>query len=106
MAAAQFTALPVEVLDTRSASAGLALVVLAAARKAQSGAPLDEIVRTAEAVSRSLGVYFMVDTLKYLHRGGRIGAASRYLGSALNIKPILFMNEQGKIDALERVRTA
>ncbi len=105
MAAAQFSALPVEVLDTRSASAGLALVVLAAARAAQAGASMKEVLRTAGEVARSLGVYFMVDTLKYLHRGGRIGAASRYLGSALNIKPILFMNEQGKIDALERVRT-
>jgi DegV family protein with EDD domain len=104
-AAAQFSALPVEVLDTRSASAGSALVALAAARAAQAGASLEEVVRTVGAVSRSLGVYFMVDTLKYLHRGGRIGAASRYLGSALNVKPILFMNEQGRIDALERVRT-
>ena len=47
----------------------------------------------------------MVDTLKYLHKGGRIGGASRYLGGALDIKPILYLNQEGKIDALEKVRT-
>ena len=50
-------------------------------------------------------MYFVVDTLDYLHRGGRIGGAARFLGSALSIKPILFFDDEGKIDALERVRT-
>jgi DegV family protein with EDD domain len=51
-------------------------------------------------------VYFAVDTLEYLHRGGRINTASRYLGTMLAVKPILYFNEEGKIDALERVRTS
>ena len=50
-------------------------------------------------------VFFVVDTLKYLHKGGRIGGASRYLGSALDIKPILYLDDSGKIEALEKVRT-
>jgi DegV family protein with EDD domain len=52
-----------------------------------------------------LHVFFAVETLEYLHRGGRIGGASRYLGTTLAIKPILFFNSEGKIDALERVRS-
>ena len=51
------------------------------------------------------GVFFAVDTLEFLHRGGRIGGASRFLGTALNLKPILQLQE-GKIEAIERVRTS
>jgi DegV family protein with EDD domain len=50
-------------------------------------------------------VFFAVDTLEFLHRGGRIGGASRFLGTALNLKPILYL-EEGKIEALEKVRTS
>jgi DegV family protein with EDD domain len=50
-------------------------------------------------------LFFAVDTLEYLHRGGRIGGASRYLGTVLNIKPILYFDLDGKLDALERART-
>lgn len=104
-ASAEFTKTPVEVVDTHSTSAGLALVVLAAARAVEQGCSLPEVTQTARDVARKLHVFFAVDTLKYLHKGGRIGGASRYLGSALGIKPILFFDEEGKIDALERVRT-
>ncbi|HAF62675.1 MAG TPA: hypothetical protein DCK95_10170 [Anaerolineaceae bacterium] len=54
---------------------------------------------------KRLQIFFAVDTLEYLHRGGRINGASRYFGTALDIKPILFFNSEGKIDALERMRT-
>jgi DegV family protein with EDD domain len=104
-AVAEFKKVPVEVVDTHSTSAGLALVVLAAARAAEQGRSLPEVAQIAREVVRKLHLFFAVDTLKYLHKGGRIGGASRYLGSALSIKPILFFDEEGKIDALERVRT-
>lgn len=101
----QFSKVPVAVVDTHSAASGEALIVLAAIRAAESGKSLAEIVRITEEVASDLRVYFVVDTLKYLHRGGRINTASRFLGSALNIKPLLYMDAGGKIEALERVRT-
>lgn len=104
-AAQEYSRLPVEIVDTKVTSAGLALVVLAAARAAAQGKSLQEVRQAADEVVRRLHMFFAVDTLEYLHRGGRIGGASRYLGTALSIKPILFFNSEGKIDALERVRT-
>ena len=96
---------PVEVIDTRSTAAGLALVVNAIAQAVVEGKSLPAIKELAEAVVQRLDLFFAVDTLEYLHKGGRIGGASRYFGTALSIKPILYLDHQGKIDALERVRT-
>lgn len=104
-ASAEFTKAPVEVVDTHSTTAGLALVTLAAAHAVEQGRSLPEVAQITRDVVRRLHIFFAVDTLKYLHKGGRIGGASRYLGSALSIKPILFFDGAGKIDALERVRT-
>jgi DegV family protein with EDD domain len=104
-AARQFTQVPVEVIDTHITSMGQVLILLAAARAAEQGKSLQEVRCAADEVVRCLRLFFAVDTLEYLHRGGRIGGASRYLGTALAIKPILFFNSEGKIDALERVRT-
>ncbi len=104
-AARQFTRVPVEVIDTHVTSMGQVLILLAAARAAEQGKSLQEVRYAADEVVRCLRVLFAVDTLEYLHRGGRIGGASRYLGAALDIKPILFFNSEGIIDALERVRT-
>ncbi len=104
-AARQFTRVPVEIIDTHITSMGQVLILLAAARAAEQGKSLQEVRCAADAVVKSLHVFFAVDTLEYLHRGGRINGASRYLGTALAIKPILFFNSEGKIDALERVRT-
>jgi DegV family protein with EDD domain len=105
MAAAQFRRVPVQVVDAHSASAGLALTVMAAARVVEQGCGLQEVAHATVSAVRGMHVYFVVDTLEYLHRGGRIGGAARFLGSALSIKPILFFDDDGKIDALERVRT-
>ncbi len=104
-AARQFTRVPVEIIDTHITSMGQVLILLAAARAAEQGKSLQEVRCAADAVVKCLHVFFAVDTLEYLHRGGRINGASRYLGTALAIKPILFFNSEGKIDALERVRT-
>ena len=104
-AVSMFSQVPVEVVDSRSTSAGLGLVVTAIAQAVSEGEGLEEIRRLAEDIIERLSVIFVVDTLKYLHKGGRIGGASRYFGSALSIKPILYFDDQGKIDALEKVRT-
>ena len=104
-AAAQFSSVPVEVVDTRSTTSGLALIVLAAARAVEQGSSLAEVAQVARDVSQKMRIVFVVDTLKYLQKGGRIGGAARYLGTVLGIKPLLFLNPEGKIDALERIRT-
>jgi len=104
-AARMFTRVLVEIIDTHITSMGQVLIILAAARAAEQGASLQEVRQAADEVVKRLHVFFAVDTLEYLHRGGRINGASRYFGTALDIKPILFFNSEGKIDALERVRT-
>ena len=104
-AASMFSKIPVEVIDTHSTGSGLALVDIAIAQAVAEGKELAEIKTLAEAIVQRLDLFFAVDTLKYLHKGGRIGGASRYFGTALNIKPILYLDNDGKIDALERVRT-
>jgi DegV family protein with EDD domain len=101
----EFDKIPVEIIDTKSAAGGLAMITLAAARAVEQGASFGDAVKIARQVSKNLDLYFVVDTLEFLHKGGRIGGASRYFGSALQIKPILHLNERGTIDALERVRT-
>jgi DegV family protein with EDD domain len=105
LAARMFTRVPVEIIDTRITSMGQVMIILASARAAEQDVSLQEVRQAAEEVIKRLHVFFTVDTLEYLHRGGRINGASRYLGTALAIKPILFFNSEGKIDALERVRT-
>ena len=100
-----FKEIPVEVIDTKTTAGGLAIVVKAIAAAVESGKSMKKVADLARSVAESTCTYFVVDTLKYLHKGGRIGGASRYFGTALNIKPILYLNEEGKIDALEKVRT-
>jgi DegV family protein with EDD domain len=101
----QFSRVPVEIVDTRVTSVGQAMVVMAAARASMQGKSLQDVRQAADDVVQRMHFFFAVDTLEYLHRGGRIGGASRYLGAALNIKPILYFDSDGKLDALERVRT-
>jgi DegV family protein with EDD domain len=94
----------VEIKDSLTVTLPTGFQVLAAARAAADGATLAECNQVAEQVRCNSGVYFMVDTLEFLHRGGRIGGAQRFFGTALGTKPILYIHE-GKIESLERVRT-
>ena len=96
--------LAIEVVDSRLTSMGLGFVALAAARAAAEGKGLAEVAAAVRELVPRVNVLFIVETLEYLHRGGRIGGASRLMGSALRIKPLLHLIE-GRIDALERVRT-
>jgi DegV family protein with EDD domain len=94
----------IEIFDSESTAMSLGFQVLAAVRAAADGASLAECLSVVEKARANSGVLFAVDTLEFLHRGGRIGGASRYLGTALQLKPLLTL-EEGKIEALERVRT-
>lgn len=95
----------VELFDSQHSSLPLAFMALAAARAAKRGASLEKCVEIVEAIREHTQVFFAVETLEFLHRGGRIGGASRFLGTALNLKPILYL-EEGKVEALEKVRTS
>lgn len=102
-AQAELPTLNIELLDSRSVSMGLGFQALLAARAAQAGATPAEIREQIMEVRERMHVIFAVDTLDYLHRGGRIGGAARLLGTALNLKPVLTVHE-GKVDALQKVR--
>jgi DegV family protein with EDD domain len=93
----------ITVIDSETACGGLGLVTLAAARVALAGAGAAEVAERVHETRRQFKMWFAVDTLEYLRRGGRIGAASAWLGSALKIKPILTLDKE--ITPIERVRT-
>ncbi len=92
------------VADSNSTSMAMGFHVLAAARAAQAGASLAECQKLAEEARKHSGVFFVVDTLEFLRRGGRIGGAQAMLGSALNLKPLLELRD-GRIESIEKVRT-
>jgi DegV family protein with EDD domain len=95
---------PIEIVDSRSAVMGLGFQAIAAAEATEAGATYKEAAAAARALIPAMRVNFVVDTLEFLHRGGRIGGASRYIGTMLSIKPILTL-ENGKIEPLDKVRT-
>jgi DegV family protein with EDD domain len=94
----------VRVLDSATACGGLGMMAMAASARARAGASLEEVVASARAAREQLHIWFAIDTLDYLRRGGRIGPAQAWLGSALKIKPILSL--ESEIVPLERVRTS
>ncbi len=95
---------PIAVFDSQLVAMPMGFMVMKAARAAQAGASLEECLALAKAVYPKIGVYFMVNDLKYLHMGGRINTAKRLMGSALDIKPIMELRN-GKIELVESVRT-
>jgi DegV family protein with EDD domain len=91
------------VFDSRTGAGGMGLLVLTAANAAEKGATAAEIKERLDAARAELKIWFAVDTLDYLRRGGRIGAARAWIGTTLKIKPILTLEEE--ITPIERVRT-
>ena len=85
----QFPDAKIELIDSQLTSLPLAYMALTAARAAKRGASLEECKHIVEQIRENTQVFFAVETLEFLHRGGRIGGASRFLGTALNLKPIL-----------------
>lgn len=93
----------IRIFDSRSAAGGMGLCVLAASAAARAGEDGDGVLARAKRAREELKMWFAVDTLEYLRRGGRIGGARAWIGSALKIKPILTLEEE--ITPVERVRT-
>ncbi len=94
----------IAVIDSLTTSLGLGILAKAAAQAAQEGANLDEVVRLVRGMIPHIYIVFYVDEMDYLERGHRIGRAQAVLGTMLNIKPLLFV-EDGEIIPLEKVRT-
>jgi DegV family protein with EDD domain len=94
----------VEVVDSQAASLAMGFAIMEAVEVARAGGKLAEVKATAESAVHRMQVLFMLDTLEYLRRGGRIGRARAYLGAILSVKPILALRE-GEIYPEERVRT-
>jgi DegV family protein with EDD domain len=105
MIGAKESPIPVRVIDSRSIAMGLGFPVLAAAAAAAAGEDRAAVEAAARARLASISAYFYVDTLEYLRRGGRIGAAQALLGTALAVKPLLTISS-GRIVPLEKVRTS
>src|SRR5690349_3443157 len=94
----------VHVVDSQSVAMALGFQVLAVARALEDGASLKDAIALAEKSYQNTGVCFAVDTLEFLHRGGRIGGAQRFLGTMLNMKPILAIQD-GRVEGIDRIRT-
>lgn len=100
----EFPDAKIELVDTRGASIAIALAVKAAAEAANAGADADAVAEIARAAAENTAHYFVLDTLEYLQKGGRIGKAQAWFGSLLSIKPVLTLRD-GEIHPLEKVRT-
>jgi len=100
----QFAGTPIQVVDTLNVSMGQGFAVLAAAQAAAQGKSFEQVVAAAESIVKKVQLFFVVDTLEYLHKGGRISGAKALLGTALSIKPLLHF-EEGMIQPLVQVRT-
>jgi len=94
----------VTVIDSKSASFGYGKIVVKAAEMAQAGATKEEILEEIARMRSELRLYFLVDTLEYLSKGGRIGKASALFGSLLNIKPILSIDGEGVVYPFDKAR--
>ncbi len=104
VAAEQLPEAKITVFDSLSVAMGLGLMTITAVEMATAGHSLTEIMARLEQMRRETSIVLFVDTLEYLKRGGRIGAAAAFLGTLLNTKPILAIVE-GKIQPLDRVRS-
>lgn len=103
--AASSSPVPVQVVDSRLVGMGLGFAVLAGVRARDAGGGAEEVAAAVRACAAATSVFFYVDTLEHLRRGGRIGSGQALLGSVLSVKPILYL-DAGHILPLEKVRTA
>ena len=103
--AASIAQLPIEVVDSRLVGGALGLAVLAAHRVAQAGGSVAEVVAAAGEVRRGATSLIVVDTLEFLRRGGRLTGAQALVGTALRVKPVLHLTDDGRIEVRERTRT-
>lgn len=104
LASQQFPGAKIEVIDSLLASMAMGMVIVLCARKAMLGIPFEDIVDLCKKLSKNVDTYFSVDSLDYLHRGGRIGKAGALLGTLMKIKPLLKLVE-GEVRPAEKIRT-
>ncbi len=94
----------IRLIDTRSVAGGLGSIVLQAAKWVKQGLSADEVEKNIRNMCKREHVYFLIDTLEFLHKGGRIGGAKALVGSILQVKPILTL-KNGKVEAADSQRT-
>jgi DegV family protein with EDD domain len=94
----------ITIIDSKTASYGIGMLVVAAAQAANAGSSKEECLALIQRLRDKLSIYFLVDTFEYLQKGGRIGKASAFLGSLLNIKPILTVDVGGEVTSVDKVR--
>ena len=105
LARSHFPGAMIEVVDSLKASFALSILVIICAETANRGASLSEVAHVAREIGPQIETYFSVDSLEYLHRGGRIGKAQVFLGTLMKIKPLLkVMN--GEVQPIEKIRTS
>lgn len=104
--AAKMVEFPVHVYDSKSTTLTMGMQILAAARARAGGADAAGMIAAADHARQRMQLLVSLDTLEYLHKGGRIGGATRFIGTALNLKPQVYIDhDTGKIEAGERTRT-
>ena len=101
---AKYPGRQLRVIDSRGASLGEGLIPIEVAKRAQAGATMEELVECVRSMRSRMQQFFVVDDLKYLHKGGRISGGAKMAGTILNIKPILQGDEEGKIILRSKVR--
>jgi DegV family protein with EDD domain len=105
LAKSRFPGARIEVVDSLQASLGVGIIILLCAEKARLGTPFEEVADFARDLTGRVHTYFSVDSLDYLHRGGRIGKAQAFLGTLMKIKPLLKVTE-GEAEPIEKLRTS
>ena len=100
----EFPEATIHVLDTLSASVGQGLLVYLCAQQKFAGKSLDEVFRYAQEMAPKMAHWVTVDDLNHLKRGGRISATTAFVGSMLSIKPIIYVNDEGKLVSTAKVR--
>lgn len=96
----------IHVFDSRSVSFPEARMALDAAEMAAQGKSMEEIIKRLEFIRDHHGIYFSVDTLKYLVKNGRLSGASGFVGALLKIKPLLMLTSDGRVESIEKIRTS
>lgn len=100
----EYSQLDLDIIDTKGASGGFGLMVLYAAKMAREGKTKEEIIKAVEFYRDHMQHIFTVDDIEYLYRGGRVSRTKAFIGGLLNIKPILHVDEEGKLIPIEKIR--
>lgn len=104
LAAEDIEGMDVRVVDSRSIGIGAGALVIRAAELAAQGMGLDALEQSVEAMTRNIHVFFTMETLQYLQKGGRIGKMSAAVGNLLSVRPVITCNKEGVLQTVQKVR--